>query len=274
MRKLKLACIQYGSSPDWRRDLDTAFTLSEKAIRNGARLIALPEFCAGLGSSKGEFSPFSAPEEEHPILQALQSFAAGQRVELLVGSLAVSSADGRILNRSFLVGDDGRIRQRYDKIHLFDIDLGAEGGCFQESAVVAPGEEAATVLTHAGVMGMSICYDLRFPKLYRAYAQAGASVLAIPAAFVARTGAAHWHTLIRARAIENGAFVIAPGQCGNAAGVDFYGHSLIVDPWGQVLEDAGSEPGAIVAEIDLDQVASVRTRIPAWNAERSFVIRQ
>ena len=185
-------------------------------------------------------------------------------------SLAVEREDGRWANRSLLIAPDGSIAARYDKIHMFDVQL-ATGESWRESAAYVPGEDVVAAPTPLGLLGLTICYDLRFPSLYRALAEAGASFIAIPAAFTKQTGEAHWHTLMRARAIENGAYVIAPCQYGTLAGGSAcFGHSLIVDPWGRVLADGGEAEGGIVAEIDLDLVRQTRSRIPSLRHDRAF----
>jgi predicted amidohydrolase len=185
--------------------------------------------------------------------------------------LAIRRDDGRVANRSLLVDATGHVAARYDKIHLFDVDLGPSES-YRESDVIAPGDRLVVAPTPWGRLGLSVCYDLRFPHLYRALAKAGADFLAIPAAFTRTTGAAHWHVLVRARAIETGCYVLAPAQCGtHAEGRLTFGHSLIVDPWGTVLADAGGETGVITAEIDAAQVAEARRRVPALSHDRAFV---
>lgn len=241
-----------------------------QAKRAGADLIALPELCVGLDAKDGLFVPAKFPETEHPALAAFSKFAASEQVEVLVGSIGVLAPDGRTFNRSYMIDSNGRVRGRYDKIHLFDIDLGADG-VYCESATIAPGHRAVLAPCMGTQLGMSICYDLRFPHLFRAYACVGANLLSVPAAFSRITGAAHWHALLRARAIENGAFVIAPAQCGTLeCGAEVYGHSLIIDPWGQVLADGGDTEGIVSAEIDLQYVHEARRKIPALANTRSF----
>lgn len=264
------ACVQYGATPDISADIATALRLMQQAADRGATLIALPELCAGLVAQGGRFVPHACAEADHPAVGAFAAFARQHQVQVLVGSVGVLADDARIFNRSLLLDAQGRVAARYDKIHLFDIDL-PDGSSFRESATIAPGDRAVVVELAQGSLGLSVCYDLRFPQLYRSHAQRGASMLAVPSAFTRTTGQAHWHVLLRARAIENGAYVIAPGQC-NApvGGAKFYGHSLIVDPWGEVLADAGDEPGVICAEIDLQRVADTRRRIPSLANERGF----
>jgi len=264
------ACVQYGATPDVQADIATALRLMTQAAERGATLIALPELCAGLSARDGKFVPHACAEAEHPALAAFADFARQRAVQVLIGSIGVLAGDGRTFNRSLLLDAQGRVAARYDKIHLFDIDL-PDGTSFRESASIAPGERAVVADLEHGRLGLSVCYDLRFPTLYRSHAQQGAVLLAVPSAFTVPTGQAHWHVLVRARAIENGAYVIAPGQCGVlAGGAAVYGHSLIVDPWGEVLADAGGEPGVICAEIDLQRVADTRRRIPSLANERTF----
>jgi predicted amidohydrolase len=189
---------------------------------------------------------------------------------LLLGSLAIKAGPGKVTNRSYLVDAAGEIAARYDKLHLFDVDL-ADGERYRESAAVAPGSNAVVAPTPWATLGLSICYDLRFPYLYRALAQAGAQILTVPAAFARTTGQAHWHVLLRARAIETGCYVLAPCQCGtHGGGRPTYGHSLIVDPWGRILADGGDEPGIVTATLDLAEVAKARAMIPALQHDRAI----
>jgi len=266
----KAACIQMTATPDVSRDIATLTRLIGDAAARGARFVAAPEYCAGLETRDGKMYPVAPKEEDHPVLEAMAGLAKQHGIWLLIGSIGVAAGDGRIRNRSFMIAPDGSIAARYDKLHLFDIDLG-EGKVYRESATIAPGGNAVVSPCLEGKIGLSICYDVRFPALYRAYAQAGAGMLAVPAAFTKVTGEAHWHTLLRARAIENGAYVIAPAQCGTlAGGAECYGHSLIVDPWGRVLADGGETEGVIVADIDLEQVKLTRSRIPSLQHDRPF----
>lgn len=264
------ACIQSTATPDLHHDVGMLSAMIREARGRGASLIATPEYCAGLDTREGRMFPVAHEEREHPALPAFAALAGELRIWLLIGSLGVKAPDGRIFNRSFLFDPAGRVTARYDKIHLFDIDLGP-GASYRESATIAAGETGVIAPCAEGTIGLSICYDIRFPHLYRAYAQAGAQMLAAPAAFTKVTGEAHWHVLLRARAIENGAYVIAPGQCGTlSGGAQCYGHSLIADPWGRVLADGGEEPGIVTAEIDLEQVAETRRRIPSLTHDRAF----
>jgi predicted amidohydrolase len=267
-----VACIQNSATPDVAHDLDVLGRLVAEAAAAGARFVATPEYCAGLETRDGRSYPFAAAEGDHPAIPAMAGLARRHRAWILIGSIGVETPDGRILNRSLMLSPDGAIAARYDKLHLFDVDLGP-GKTYRESATIAPGDAAVVSPCVEGRIGLSICYDLRFPALYRAHAQAGAEMLAIPAAFTRLTGEAHWHVLNRARAIENGAYVIAPCQYGTlAGGAQCYGHSLIVDPWGRVLADGGEAEGIAVAEIDLELVRETRRRIPSLRHDRPYTV--
>lgn len=269
-RPLHIACLQTRPRPDFAAALEEAIGLAEKAVRLGATFLMLPEYCGGLRTEGSMFAPPSAPEEDHPVLNGLRDFARQNDIWMLVGSLAVPGHDDKILNRGFVLDGAGAIRSRYDKIHLFDIQL-SDTEVYRESARVASGAQARLVKTPTARIGHTICYDLRFPALYRDLAQSGAEILAVPAAFTKKTGEAHWHVLNRARAIENGAFVAAPCAIGPVEGGGAsYGHSLIIDPWGTVLADGGEEPGIAHAVIDLDQVATTRSKIPSLEHDRPF----
>ncbi|MCZ4352249.1 carbon-nitrogen hydrolase family protein [Roseovarius aestuarii] len=262
-RPLHIACLQTRAMPSFDAALGECLPLAEQAISQGAQMVFLPEYCGGLMTDGPAVTPPCAPADAHPFLQAMQAFAAERGIWLNLGSIAVDGPDGRILNRGFMIGPEGQIVGQYDKIHLFDIQL-SETEVFRESAHVSPGECAVIHDTPLGLIGHTICYDLRFAHLYRALAQGGADILCCPAAFTAKTGAAHWHVLNRARAIETTRFVVSAGMTGPVpGGGETYGHSLIVDPWGKVLADAGDAPGVISAVIDLDQVAEVQGRIPS-----------
>ncbi|PRX96460.1 carbon-nitrogen hydrolase family protein [Paraburkholderia sp. BL25I1N1] len=270
MEKVTAACIQYTASNDWKKDVDTALELLNVAVGRGAAIAALPEVCAGIDTSGGLFRPSAFEESNHPALKEFCAFARENQIELVIGSIGVSADDGRVFNASFFVNAKGQPVARYDKIHLCDIDLPDRQ--VRESAAVAPGTKLVIVPTRAGKIGLSICYDLRFPQIYRRYAQAGATVMSIPAAFMRHTGKAHWHTLLRARAIETGSFVLAAGQCGEfEGGVPLFGHSMIIDPWGQVLAEAGEEPDVITAVIDPEHVWDARQRLPAWSHQLTDV---
>jgi predicted amidohydrolase len=269
-RSLSVACLQTRPMPDFGTAIDEALGLARRAVADGAELLCLPEYCGGLATEGGAVRPPSAPEEGHPVLAALRQCAAEAGVWIQVGSVAVDGPDGRIANRGFLYDGEGALRGRYDKIHMFDVQL-SEAEVYRESAFVSPGTEAVIEETPWGRIGHTICYDLRFPHLYRDLAHAGAEILTVPAAFTQKTGEVHWHVLNRARAIENGAFVVA--ACAHGAvpgGGEAYGHSLIVDPWGTVLADGGEGPGVAFARIDLDAVAEARAKIPSLSHDRDY----
>ncbi|MFM0047115.1 carbon-nitrogen hydrolase family protein [Paraburkholderia sediminicola] len=268
MTTMTAACIQYTATSDWRRDVDTALMMLEDAIDREVDIAVLPEVCAGIDTSNGLFRPVAYTEAEHPALIEFSNFASANGIEIVVGSVGILAGDGRIFNSSFMIGSDGKVNARYDKVHLCDIDLPDRQ--VRESASVAPGTKLAIARSRAGGVGLSICYDLRFPHIYRRYAQAGANLIIVPAAFMRHTGRAHWHTLIRARAIETGCYVLAAGQCGQFEnGVELFGHSLIVDPWGRILAEAGDESTIITASIDTEQVSHARQNVPAWNRQAS-----
>ena len=273
--RFSIACVQHCAGLDVAANLATLARLIEQGVARGAELVCLPEYCATYGMANGRLTVGARAEGEHAALEALTGQARRHRCWLLIGSIGVLAADGRILNRSYLVDSEGNIRARYDKIHLFDVDL-ARGESYRESSTIRPGETAAVVATPFARLGLTICYDLRFPQLYRALAKAGADVLFVPAAFTRTTGQAHWHILLRARAIETGAFVVAPSQCGEAPDgrLARYGHSLIVAPWGEVLADGGEDEGVIAAELDLARVAEARRMIPALRHDRVFEVQK
>ena len=269
-RKFNIACLQTSPKPDFQSALEEAIVLAEDSIEAGADFIALPEYCGGLKTEGSAFTPPFATEENHPVLIGLRDFAKKRKKYLLIGSIAVTGPAGKILNRSYIVDEFGNIISRYDKIHLFDIKF-SEKESYCESTTVSGGQKAVICETPLGCFGQTICYDLRFPHLYRKLSQAGAQILVVPAAFTKKTGEAHWHVLNRARAIENGAFVVAPCAVGKVeGGGESYGHSLIINTWGEILADAGSDSGLINANIDLEEVNSARMRIPSLRHDKSF----
>lgn len=245
-----------------------------EARDRGADMLFTPEMSGLLDRDRARAAANIHKEADDPVLAAVREAAAQAKIWVHLGSLALLSAraDGRLVNRGFVIDDTGAIRARYDKIHLFDVDL-PSGETWRESAAYAPGDRVVAADTPWGRLGLSICYDLRFPDLYRALSGAGADMLAVPAAFTVPTGLAHWHVLLRARAIEAGAFVIAAAQSGNHEdGRATFGHSLVVDPWGEVLLDMESHIGVGIAEIDLARIADVRGRIPALRHRRPIGI--
>ena len=273
-RILNIACLQTRPRARFESALDEAIALGEEAVAAGAQLIALPEYCGGLEIEGSRLSPPARSEEKHPVLIGLRKFAKEKKVWLVIGSLAVKGLRNKIFNRGFVVDDRGNIRNRYDKIHLFDVQL-SKTEAYEESALLSAGNEAVVVKTPAAVLGYSICYDLRFPRLYRDLAQAGAEILLVPSAFTKKTGAAHWHILNRARAIENNAFVVAPCAVGPVpGGGEVYGHSLIINPWGKILADGGEGNHAIVqTDIDLEEVMIARKKIPSLSHDRKFLFK-
>lgn len=269
-RPFRVACVQTNSAREIDTNLAAVPPLVRRARAAGAEFILLPENVGMLEPDDRLVREKACPEEGHPVLAAFRGLARETGAWLLIGSLSARVASDKVANRSILLDPQGGIVARYDKIHLFDVDLGA-GERYRESATIAAGEQAIVAETPWGLLGMSVCYDLRFAHLYRALAKAGADFLAVPAAFTRTTGRAHWHVLLRARAIETGCYVFAPAQCGlHAEGRETYGHALIVDPWGEVLADAGEEVGFITAMIDPAEVAEARRRIPALTHDRPF----
>lgn len=273
MTPFRAACIQNTATRDIEANIEWVCAHIDEAAAAGADFIALPE-TVGLIEPVNEQIPAATYAEADDIgLAAFRSRAREHGVTILVGSQLIFEHE-KIFNRCFLIDTSGDIRARYDKLHMFDIEL-KNGEAYRESDAIAPGDKAVIVETALGRLGLSICYDLRFGALYRALAQAGAQFITIPAAFTQTTGQAHWHTLVRARAIETGAFIIAPNQCGHHTDKRYsFGHSLIVDPWGEILADGGAEPGVIYADIDLDSVQKARDRIPSLQNERSFTLEQ
>jgi predicted amidohydrolase len=270
MSKFRAACVQLRSSDDVAENIRVTSDLIREAKSKGADFIATPENTTLMAPDGGAKLERSFPEDRDPALPAFTALAKELNVWLLIGSLAIKVSDAKTANRSFLIDPNGRIAARYDKIHMFDVDL-PSGETYRESNTVAGGSCAVVADLPWGKVGLTICYDLRFPKLYRALAQKGAFMLTVPSAFTETTGKAHWHVLLRARAIENGAFVIAPAQGGvHANGRQTYGHSLIVAPWGEILAEGGIEPGVLLADIDPDAVTNARSRVPNLQHDQDF----
>ena len=265
---MKIALAQTTTGIDPERNAASLVDAVREAARGGAAMLFTPETSGLLDRDRARASASIRDEAADPVLAAVRAAAAEAGIWVDLGSLALRGADGRFANRGFVIDATGAIRARYDKLHLFDVDL-PTGESWRESAAYAPGEAAVAVDTPIGRLGLSICYDLRFAGLYAALSDAGATVLSIPAAFTRPTGAAHWHVLMRARAIESAAFVIAAAQTGrHEDGRETYGHSLVVDPWGEVLLDMGDAPGVGFAGIDPGAVAAVRGRIPVIDHRR------
>lgn len=275
MAKFTAACIQNNAQSNISDNLPIVRDLVKEAAGRGADFIALPE-CVSLMEPDNKALRAKVPEEkDHPFLPMYEEEARASGAWILGGTLAVKVRDAngedKIANRLYLFNPAGQIAATYDKIHMFDVDLGSVS--YKESATYAPGDQAVVTALPWGNLGLSICYDIRFAYLYRALAQAGAGILCAPAAFTKITGEAHWHILQRARAIETGCFMISPGLCGShAEGKETFGHSVIIDPWGEVLADGGPDVGVITAEIDMTKVAETRGKVPALTHDREFEI--
>lgn len=241
----------------------------DQAAGGGAEMLFTPEMSGLLDRDVARAARSLRPQEEDRVLAAAREAAARHRIWLHIGSLAVTADDGKVANRGFVVDREGSVRATYDKIHLFDVDL-PTGESWRESNVYSPGEGVVLVEgTPVGKLGLTICYDLRFPGLFARLAEADADVIAVPAAFTVPTGKAHWHVLLRARAIEAGLFVVAAAQVGrHEDGRQTFGHSLVVDPWGDLLLDMGEDEGVAFADIDLKRISDVRSRIPALASRR------
>ena len=266
----KAACIQLRSSSDVAQNIRDTSALVREAAGAGARFIATPENTNIMAQDNRAKLAATFDEPNDPSLPAFSALAKELKIWLLIGSLHIKFSDTKTANRSFLFAPDGTVRARYDKIHLFDVTVG-QGESYRESAQVEGGHGAVLADTEFGPVGMTVCYDLRFPQLYRRLAHTGAFAFTIPSSFTVPTGEAHWHVLMRARAIENGAFVIAPAQGGlHANGRKTYGHSLIVGPWGDVLAEAGTDPGVILADIDPALSAAARAKVPSLQHDRDF----
>ena len=264
------ACVQLASDIEPEANLRAAAEAIRRARDAGADFVLTPETTDMMEMKRRDAFAKARGEAEHPGLTQLRDLAGELGCWLLIGSLVIRLGDERLANRSFLIDPAGRVAARYDKIHMFDVEV-PDGQSYRESKAYHPAGAAVLADLPWGRLGLTVCYDLRFPQLYRALAQAGAEVRTVPSAFTRLTGRAHWHVLLRARAIETGSFVLAPAQCGETSqGRQTYGHSLIVAPWGEVLAEAGEEPGVILAEIDPARVAEARRRVPALGHDRAF----
>lgn len=269
---MKVGLVQMTSGEDMSANLIATLSGLREAAKAGAQFVLTPEVTNVLSSSRKVQDAQISHEEECDFLAEIRREAKALGIWALLGSLAVKThdPDGRFANRSFLVSPLGDITARYNKIHMFDVEID-EKESYRESAHYRPGERAVLAQTDFAAIGMTICYDVRFAHLYRALARSGAEILTVPAAFSPVTGAAHWHSLLRARAIETGCFVLAPAQCGqNTDKRATYGHSLVVAPWGEVLADGGGDPGVILVELDLNEVRRARARVPSLTHDRSF----
>ena len=266
----RVGLVQNSAINDLEHNLAECDQFIRQASTDGAALICLPEYFACLEQQDSDYLKNGFSETDHPALKHYQSLSKELGRWLLLGSLPIKIAADKVHNRSYLINPDGEVVSSYNKIHLFNVAL-KKGELYEESRTVMPGEHLALADLPWGKLGLSICYDVRFPQLYRRLAKLGADFISVPAAFTATTGEAHWHVLLRARAIENGCFIFAPGQCGRRPwGRRTYGHSLVVAPWGEVLADGGDEPGVVVADIDRTAVDEARRMIPSLTHDRAF----
>lgn len=268
---MRAAIIQTTTGIDPAENAAALIGAIDHAAAEGAIMAFTPEMCGMLDLDRKRLMGKVSTEAEDPVLAAVREAAARTGLWVHLGSLALKDGeDDRLVNRGFVIDGTGEIRARYDKIHLFDVDL-PSGERYRESATYRPGERAVVAETPLGRLGLSICYDMRFSGLYHRLTDAGATLLSVPAAFTVPTGRAHWHVLLRARAIEAGVFVIAAAQTGtHQDGRSTYGHSLAIDPWGEVLLDMGDTPGVSLVDLDLARVAEVRGRVPAISHRRAI----
>jgi predicted amidohydrolase len=270
MTEFRAAAVQMRTGLDVAANVSAAERLIRDAVAAGAQYVLTPEMTTILDRDRKRLLAAIAPEEADPSLAHFRQLAIELGIHLHIGSMAIRLGDDSVANRAFLIGPDGGILARYDKIHMYDVDLG-NGESYRESKLYRPGGEAVVADLPWARLGLTVCYDVRFPQLFRSLARTGATIIAVPAAFTQTTGEAHWHVLLRARAIETGSYVVAAAQGGHHEdGRETYGHSIIVDPWGRVLAEAEREPGFIVADIDPTMSETTRQRIPALANERSF----
>lgn len=271
MSTLRVALIQTCTPASQEASLAQVTPLIEQAVHSGAQLIITPEGSNFLQRDRARLLDVLKTLDDDPYVQGVRALAKKHRVWILIGSALVAVGGDKAANRAILINADGKVADTYDKLHMFDVDL-PNGDRYRESALYQPGAEAKIAQTPWGPLGLTICYDMRFPHLYRALSKAGVGMIAVPAAFTRPTGEAHWEILLRARAIENGAFILAAAQGGtHEDGRGTWGHSIAIDPWGRVIAQAdGDQPGVVIADIDLDQVASTRQAIPSLKNERPF----
>lgn len=268
--KFRVALIQLRSGREVEPNLDAAETLIRRAGAGGAQLVLTPENTALMELDRKRMLQETQKEEGNPVIARFSALAKQLKLWLHIGSTGIKLSEKKVANRSFLIDPAGVVVARYDKIHMFDVDLPG-GESYRESAHIEPGGEAVIADLPWGRLGFTICYDLRFPALYRALAQAGADFIAVPAAFTKQTGEAHWRVLLRARAIETGCFMFAAAQGGShEVGRETHGHTMVVSPWGEVIAEAGVDPGVIFADVDPTQIAAARSRIPSLEHDRAF----
>ncbi|MGE3622299.1 MAG: carbon-nitrogen hydrolase family protein [Bdellovibrionales bacterium] len=272
MTVLKAACIQVNSGPEIAGNLDMVEPLIHVAAGRGAQFIALPENVAVMIKGRDKVIARARPEAEHPGIPFFKRMAKETGTWIVGGTLAIRLGSDKLANRCYLFSPQGEVAATYDKIHMFDANIG-EGETYRESETFQSGTRAVVADTALGKIGLTVCYDMRFAYLYRALAKAGAAIITVPSAFTVPTGRMHWQVLLRARAIETGAFVIAPAQCGtHESGRQTYGHSLIVDPMGQVLAEAGDIPEIIMADLDLAKVGEAHRMLPSLQHDRDFSV--
>jgi predicted amidohydrolase len=271
--RLSIACVQVSPDGDRAANTKVAVDAVRRAAREGAQLVTLPEYAVHLHTSKRVMLGGAGREDTDAALAELRAVAKECKSWVLIGSLTIrADEDSKVFNRSYLIADDGVIVARYDKLHMFDVTL-PNGRVIRESDAYEAGSRAVLVETPWAPIGLTICYDVRFPQLYRALAQQGAKVIVVPAAFTQATGELNWHALLRARAIENTCYIVAPATCGtHPESHATFGHSLIVDPFGRIILDGGAEPGVFTAEIDLEKVDAARARMPSLVHDRPFVV--
>ena len=270
MSNLKVACIQTNSKSDPNINIREVSSLIRAARSNGAELITTPEVVGMLEPNREKALNKAQPENYHGVLREFRALSRDLAIWLLIGSISIKLSNGKLANRSFLINPDGQIIARYTKIHMFDVEVN-DGSIYQESATYQPGTSACLAKTPWGLVGLTVCYDIRFPALYRDLAKAGAKIIFIPSAFTEVTGEAHWHILQRARAIENGCFIVSAAQTGmHEQNRKTFGHSIIVDPWGNILADADKDVGFITADLDLNLVDEVRKKIPSLTHDREY----
>ena len=268
--KFKVACVQNCATDDLDATISDSVALTREAHDTGAQLICLPEFFSFLNLDATGLNVAPFREVEHPTLATYRNLSKELGVWILLGSIAILDETGKKRNRSILLDSDGQTVTRYDKIHMFDVNL-PNGEIYRESDVFVPGDVAVNADLPWCTLGLTVCYDLRFPQLYRSLAHAGACIISVPAAFTRTTGRAHWHVMLRSRAIETGAYIVAPCQYGDHGRAKTYGHSLIIDPWGKILEDGGEERGYIISEVDTEKVDKARQMIPALDHDRDYI---
>ena len=271
--KFRVGLCQMTTGPDVAANLEAATKLIREAAAKGASYVQTPEITTLMETDRAKLFVATRPEEGNPAIAHFRSIARELKIWLHVGSMGIAVAPDKIANRAFLISPDGVVTARYDKIHMFDVDL-PDGEKYRESRNFAPGDTAVLADLPWGKLGITICYDMRFPGLYRALAHAGATMIAVPAAFTVPTGKAHWHTLLRARAIETQCFVFAAAQAGtHPSGRQTYGHSLVISPWGEILAEAdGVHPSVITADIDMAAVDEARSRVPSLTHDRAFKV--